>query len=229
MQAPTSSTTLATAGRRRIFLADDHPLVREWLTNLIQQQPDLMVCGEADNAAQALESILVQQPDVAVVDIALKNSSGLNLINELKRARPELPVVVLSMYDETYYAEQALVAGARGYVMKRDSTSKVIAAIHEVLQGHLFVSEAVASHLVEHLVKGRRADLASAVETLSEREMQVFQLLGQGRGTRQIGETLGINIKTVQAYCGRIKEKLQVQSATELLRKAVRFHDEPHH
>ncbi len=225
MPIPPTLTAERTATKKGVFLVDDHPLVREWLANLINQQPEFLVCGEADTATEALKSILARQPDVAVVDIALKDSSGLELIKDLKRFCPRLPVIVLSMHDESHYAERALVAGARGYIMKRESTGKVIAAIHQVLEGKLFVSETVASYLVEHLVKGRHPDLASAVQSLSDREMQVFELLGEGRGTRQIGEALGINLKTVQAYCARIKEKLHVQTATELLREAIRFHD----
>ena len=225
MTVPTPASAESASPRKTVFLVDDHPLVREWLTNLINQQPDLLVCGEADSSSEALKSILAQRPDVVVADIGLRDSSGLDLIKSLKHSRAGLPVVVLSMHDESHYAERALAAGARGYVMKRESTGKVIAAIYHVLRGKLFVSEAVASHLVEHLVKGRHADLASAVETLSDREMQVFELLGEGRGTRQIGDTLGITLKTVQAYCARIKEKLDVRTATELLREAVRFHE----
>src|SRR5262245_17196423 len=135
-----------TATKKSVFLVDDHPLVREWLANLINQQRELLVCGEADTATEALKSILARQPDVAVVDIALKDSSGLDLIKDLKRFCPRLPVIVLSMHDESHYAERALVAGARGYIMKRESTGKVIAAIHQVLEGKLFVSETVASY-----------------------------------------------------------------------------------
>jgi DNA-binding NarL/FixJ family response regulator len=227
MPAATQTGVRDAPSKRRVFIVDDHPLVREWLTNLINQQPDLLVCGEADTAGQSLKAILAEQPDVAVVDISLKDSSGLDLIKHLKHSSPALPVIVLSMHDESHYAERALAAGARGYVMKRETTGKIIIAIHQVLQGKLFLSETIASHLVEHLVQGRQPDVVSAIKTLSDRELQVFELLGQGRGTRQIGESLGITIKTVQAYCARIKDKLNVQSATELLREAVRFHDNP--
>jgi DNA-binding NarL/FixJ family response regulator len=213
------------AKRRKIFVVDDHPLVREWLTNLINQQPDLVVCGEAESAASAKEGILAQKPDAAVVDISLKDSSGIQLIKELKALRPELTVIVLSMHEESHYAERALFAGARGYIIKRESTKKVIGAIRDVLEGKLFLSPSIATAMVEHLVAARGGDVSAQATILSDREMQVFELLGQGRGTRQIGESLGINLKTVQAYCARIKEKINVDSATELLRAAVRFHD----
>jgi DNA-binding NarL/FixJ family response regulator len=213
------------AKRRKIFVVDDHPLVREWLTNLINQQPDLVVCGEAESAASGKEGILAQKPDAAVVDISLKDSSGIQLIKELKALRPELTVIVLSMHEESDYAERALFAGARGYIIKRESTKKVIGAIRDVLEGKLFLSPSIATAMVEHLVAARGGDVSAQATILSDREMQVFELLGQGRGTRQIGESLGINLKTVQAYCARIKEKINVDSVTELLRAAVRFHD----
>lgn len=224
-EASIGSSGSESATKRRIFVVDDHPLVREWLANLINQQPDLVVCGEAGSAAEGKQAILSQLPDAAVVDISLKDSSGIELIKELKQSRPELSVIVLSMHEESHYAERALLAGARGYIIKRETTKKIIAAIREVLQGKLFLSESIAMVMVEHMFAGRTAGAHNEVSTLSDREMAVFALLGQGRGTRQIGETLGINIKTVQAYCARIKEKLHLGSATELLREAVRFHD----
>ncbi len=209
------------AKRRRIFLVDDHPLVREWLTNLINQQPDLIVCGEAESAATGKEGILAQNPDAAVVDISLNDSSGIELIKELKTLRPELTVIVLSMHEESHYAERALFAGARGYIIKRESTKKVIVAIRDVLEGKLFLSPSIATAMVEHLVAARGGDASAQASILSDREMQVFERCG----TRQMGETPGISLKTVQAYCARIKEKINVDSATELLRAAVRFHD----
>jgi DNA-binding NarL/FixJ family response regulator len=209
--------------RRRIFIVDDHPLVREWLTNLINQQPDLLVCGEAETAEDAEAAILAQKPDAAIVDLSLKDLSGIELIKRLKRSCPKVAVIVLSMHEEAHYAQRALLAGARAYVMKRETTRRVIVAIREVLEGKLFLSENVATSMIEHLVTKGEAD--SPVATLSDREMQVFELLGKGWGTRKVGEALGINVKTVQAYRARIKDKLHVQRASELLREAVRFHD----
>jgi DNA-binding NarL/FixJ family response regulator len=214
-----------TGRKRRIFIVDDHPMVREWLTKLINEQPDLVVCGEAGEASEATKGIAEQKPDAAIVDLSLGGCCGIELIRELRRSCPDLAVIVLSMHEESRYAERALQAGARGYVIKRETAKRVITAIRQVLDGKLSLSESIASQLVEHLVAGRGPDAQSAVETLSDREMQVFEMLGEGRGTRQIGETLGITVKTVQAYCARIKEKLNVETATELLREAVRFHD----
>ena len=213
---------------KRVFLVDDHPLVREWLTNLINQQPRLRVCGEAESGPEAREKILMLKPDVAIVDIALKDSSGLELIKDLKQSCPEVAVLVLSMHEESHYAERALRAGARGYVMKRETTRKVISAIDQVLAGRLCVSESIATVMAAQFVGGKTLATSSPLEQLSDRELEVFELLGQGRSTRQIAETLHVSLKTVQAYCARAKEKLNLGSATELLREAVRWYEEAH-
>jgi len=209
--------------KRSVFLVDDHPLVREWLANLIQQQPDLVVCGEAATRAQALRAISELKPNVAIVDIALKDSSGLELIKDLTEACPDIAVLVLSMHDESHYAERALRAGAKGYIMKRETTRKVIAAIRQVLDGKLYISDAVAAAMAAQFVSAKNLPADSPVEQLSDRELEVFELLGEGRGTRQIAEALGLSVKTVQAYCARMKEKLRLSGATELLREAVRW------
>jgi DNA-binding NarL/FixJ family response regulator len=223
----TQQTQLPEAGARKkaVFLVDDHPLVREWLTNLIHRQGDLTVCGEADTAAGAKQAIPALKPDIAIVDIGLKDSSGIELIKDLKRLSPGLAVLVLSMHEEAHYVERALRAGARGYIMKRETTRKVIAAIRQVLQGKLYVSEEMAEAMAAQFVEGKTLESRSAAEQLSDRELEVFELLGQGRGTRQIAETLRVSVKTVQAYCARIKEKLNLASATELIREAVRWHE----
>lgn len=210
--------------KKRIFLADDHPLVREWLTNLIQQQPDLAVCGETESAPSSLSAIATTKPDLVIVDINLKNSSGLELIKSLKELHPSIPALVLSMHDESLYAERSFRAGARGYVNKRETAQKVVEAIRRVLEGKLYVSEKAAEILASKTVRGQTAS-RSAIELLSDRELEVFDKLGQGIGTRQIAEDFRVSIKTVQEYCGRIKEKLHLASATELLREAVHWHD----
>jgi len=211
--------------KKTVFLVDDHPLVREWLTNLIHQQPDLKVCGEAETGPHALQSILTLKPNVAIVDISLKDGSGIDLIKDLKQACPQVKVLVLSMHEESHYAERALRAGARGYIMKRETTKKVVAAIRQVLEGQLYVGETLAATLAARYVSGSVPPPASPVELLSDRELTVFEMLGEGRGTRQIAESLGVSIKTVQVYCARIKEKLGLASATELLREAVRWRE----
>ena len=214
--------------KKSVFLVDDHPLVREWLTNLINQQPDLRVSGEAESGPQALAAIPALKPDVAIVDIALKDSSGIELIKDLKQCFPRVSVLVLSMHEESHYAERALRAGAKGYIMKRETTRMVITAIRQVLNGKLYVSESIAAAMAAQFVEGKTLANLSPVEQLSDRELEVFELLGQGRGTRQIAEMLRVSVKTVQAYCARIKEKLSLRSATELRREAIRWHESTH-
>jgi DNA-binding NarL/FixJ family response regulator len=209
----------------KVLLVDDHPLVREGLVNLISQQADLQICGEAGNEPQALELIRTVQPDVAIVDISLETGSGIELIKSIKAMFPAVTVLVLSMHDESLYAERALRAGARGYVMKREATKKVIQAIRCVLAGQLYVSDKIAARMAEKFVEGRPAATASPIEQLSNRELEVFQLLGLGHNTRQIADHLHVGFKTVQAYCARIKEKLKLANATELLREAIRWQE----
>jgi len=220
---------LATAKpKRKVFLVDDHPLVREWLTNLVNQQPDLAVCGETESAPRALQAIAAAQPDVAIVDISLKDSSGIELIKSLKLSHPDVAVLVLSMHDESLYAERALRAGAKGYIMKRETTRKVIEGIRQLLEGKVFVSDSVKEALALRLVEDKTQTPRSPVEHLSDRELEVFEMLGEGLGTRQIANSLCVSIKTVQAYCARAKEKLNVRSATELLREAIRWNESKH-
>lgn len=208
----------------KILLVDDHPLVREWLASLINQQPDLVICGEAESAGEALRYLGAAAPDLAIVDLSLKESSGLELIKTIRSAHPSVAVIVLSMHDEKHYAERAIRAGARGYVMKRETTKKIIAAINQVRSGKLGVSDEVATLFAERFVHNRPRS-GTAVEELSDRELEVFRLLGQGLDTRSVANTLHISIKTVQAYCARIKDKLKLANATELLREAVRWSD----
>jgi DNA-binding NarL/FixJ family response regulator len=210
--------------KRTVLLVDDHPLVREWLSNLINQQSDLVVCGEAADKAQAITLIASTRPEIAIVDISLEEGSGIELIKDIKATSPAVVVLVLSMHDESLYAERALRAGARGYVMKREVTGNVLQAIRCVLEGKLYLSEKIAAALAEKWVEGRPA-VVSPVETLSDRELEVFQCLGSGYSTRQTAERLNVSIKTVQAFCARIKEKLNLANANELLREAVRWHD----
>ena len=209
-----------------IFLVDDHPLVREWLTNLIHQQPDLTVCGEAEDASQALRGIAESKPDLAVVDISLEGSSGIELIKSIRALRPPVTVIVLSMHDESVYAERALRAGARGYIMKRETAKRIIVAIRQVLQGKLYLSEPLLASFAEKFVDGSIPAGGPSVDLLSDRELEVFELLGRGYETRQIAERLQVSMKTIQAFCARIKEKLNLSNATELLREAIRWHED---
>ena len=214
--------------KHRIFLVDDHPLVREGLTNLINGQDDLMVCGEAEDSAEAIAGIAMTQPDIALIDISLKNESGLELVKNLESQSPLVALIVLSMHDEALYAQRALRAGARGYVMKRESTKSVLTAIRRVLAGSVYVSQRVVDSMARGLVSPEKESVSSPVERLSDRELEIFRLLGQGRTTSQIAGDLHLSLKTVQAYCARAKEKFGVNSLGELIRAAIRWEDATH-
>ncbi len=211
--------------KKRVFLVDDHPLVREWLTTLINQQADLVVCGEAGEAPRALEAIAESEPDVAIVDLTLSSGSGLELTKSIRKSSPGTAIVVLTMHDESLYAERALRAGARGYVMKRDTTKKILTAIRRVLEGKLYVSDEFAASMTSRFIEGSPQTGVSPMNQLSDRELEVYRLLGEGRETWAIAETLHISAKTVQVYYARIKEKLGYENATELLREAVRWRE----
>lgn len=213
-----------TPRKHRILLIDDHPLVREGLASLINQQQDMTVCGQAEDSAEAITRIREDRPDVALVDISLKNESGLELVKNLEAEFPLVALIVLSMHDEALYAERALRAGARGYVMKRETTKSILTAIRRVLAGDVYVSERVVNAMARRM-NSRKRDAASPVEQLSDRELEIFRLLGQGRTTSQIAEDLHLSLKTVQAYCARAKEKFGVNSLSELLRAAIRWED----
>jgi DNA-binding NarL/FixJ family response regulator len=213
--------------RSRVFLVDDHPLVREGLTNLINQQEDLSVVGEAEDSAGAVAGIAEKHPNIALIDISLKNESGLELVKDLEERFPLVSLIVLSMHDEALYAERALRAGAKGYVMKRESSKSVLIAIRRVLAGDVYVSERVVTAMAKRMGSSRKA-AAEPVERLSDRELEIFRLLGQGRTTSQIADDLNLSLKTVQAYCARAKEKFGVNSLGELLRAAIRWEDAAH-
>ena len=207
--------------RKRIFLVDDHPLVREWLGHLINRQTDLILCGEAGDASEAMREIRRRAPDAVVVDISLGGSSGIELVTEIKLAFPRIAVLVLSMHEDSTYVERALRAGALGYVAKRETTAKIVAAIRQVLRGQYFLSGPLALAITRKYVERPARVGLSPAERLSNRELEVFEMLGRGFETRRVAEELHISMKTVQAYCARIKEKLQLNSATELLREAI--------
>jgi DNA-binding NarL/FixJ family response regulator len=215
------------ARKHKVFIVDDHPLVREGLANLINQQVDVAVCGEAEDSTSAIAAIQTINPDIVLVDISLKNESGLELVKTLRTQFPELAVIVLSMHDEALYAERALHAGARGYVMKRETTKNVLTAIRRVLEGDIYVSDRVVNSMAKRM-SSRKTAAAEPVERLSDRELEIFRLLGQGRTPSQIAEDLRLSLKTVQAYCARAKEKFGVTSLTELLRAAIRWEDAMH-
>jgi len=206
-----------------ILIVDDHPIVRQGLAELINHEQDLEVCGCAEDAPDALGIIKESVPDMVIVDISLKETSGMDLIKDIKAQYPKLPVLALSMHDESLYAERALRAGARGYVMKAEATEKVITAIRKILSGQIYVSDRMASKMVRKLVGGGPDPGVSAIERLSDRELEVFHLIGQGYGTRQIAERLHLSIKTIETYREHLKEKLNLADASELLQYAIQW------
>jgi len=216
--------------KQRIFLVDDHPLVREWLTNLINQQSDLEVCGKAENTADALAGIARTRPALAVVDITLNAASGLELIKDLCIQHPSVASLVFSMHEEELYAERAMRAGARGYVRKRETSKNILAAIRCVLEGGIYVSQRLSNAMAVKFLHGHEAVgiAQSRVGQLSDRELEIFQLLGKGRSTAEIADELHLSLKTVQAYSVRAKEKLGLKTAADLLREAILWIENAH-
>jgi DNA-binding NarL/FixJ family response regulator len=220
-----SSPSETVTRKSRVFIVDDHPLVREGLTNLINGQDDLVVCGEAKDSSQAINGFMKARPEVALIDISLANESGLELVKQLGGQFPQVALIILSMHDETLYAERALRAGARGYVMKHETSKSVLASIRRVLGGGVYVSERIVNRIALRSSLSREPVTTSPVERLSDRELEIFRLLGQGRTSSQIARDLNLSLKTVQAYCARAKEKFSVTSLTELVRAAIRWDD----
>lgn len=213
---------MATSHKRRILIVEDHPIVRRGLASLINLEPDLEVCGFVEDARSALDSVDSLKPDLVLLDLFLKDSSGLDLLKSLAKRGSNLPILVVSMHDETLYAERVLRAGAMGYVMKREAEQTVVEAVRRVLSGKVYLSERIQERMLLN-VTGRRAPDAPPRELLSDRELQIFEMLGHGRGIRQIADDLNISIKTVDAHRARIKDKLNLSSATEVLQHAVRW------
>ncbi|MGA9509238.1 MAG: response regulator transcription factor [Candidatus Sulfotelmatobacter sp.] len=211
------------ARKKTVFVVDDHPIVRQGLTLLIDQESDLTVCGEAEEMHSALSAIHAVRPDILIVDISLNGPDGLELLKNIRITSPRLPVLILSMHDESIYAERALRAGANGYIMKQEATEKVLVALRRILSGEIYVSERIANSMLQHYVHGAHPAEHSSVAELTDRELEVFRLIGDGHGTRQIAEALHLSIKTVESYQAHIKEKLCLRSARELVQHAVEW------
>jgi DNA-binding NarL/FixJ family response regulator len=209
--------------KTKILIVDDHPIVRQGLAELINHEKDLAVCGQAEDAQQALKNIKESGPDMVIVDISLKETSGMELIKDIKAQYPNLPVLALSMHDESLFAERTLRAGAKGYIMKAEATENVITAIHKVLEGQLYLSSRMQDKIVRKLVGDKPEPGASPIDSLSDRELEVFLLIGKGYGTRQIAEKLYLSVKTIETYRAHIKEKLNLASSTELLQYAIQW------
>lgn len=209
--------------KSQVFLVDDHPLVREHLTALLQREPDLAVCGEAADGPTALSLARRLEPDLVILDISLKRSNGLELLKDLKAWRPNLPVLVLSMHDEMLYAERALRAGAMGYITKEEATLNVLSAVRKVLAGQVYLSQPMAERMMQKMVGAGTARPGSPVELLADRELEVFQMIGRGLGTRRIAEELRLGIKTVESYKARIKDKLRLTDGNQLQQYAIQW------
>jgi len=210
--------------RRRVLIVDDHPMMREGLAQLIEHEPDLVVESQADSAAQALGIIETSVPDLLLLDISLPDKNGLEVIKDVRALHPSLPILVVSMHDESLYAERVLRAGGRGYIMKQEGGKRLMQAIRHVLEGRIYVSEKISARILETF-SGRGGDTQSPIENLSDREFEVFQLLGQGRGTREISVHLHISIKTVEVHRTNIRKKLALSTGGELVRYAIRWHE----
>jgi DNA-binding NarL/FixJ family response regulator len=213
-----------TGKRHRVFVVDDHPIVRQGLALMIDQEPDLVVCGAAEEAESALAAITASRPDVVVLDISLPGPDGIDLLKTIRSTDPTLPILVLSMHDETTYAERALRAGANGYIMKQEATENVLVALRRILRQELYLSERIANRMLRQMVsRGSREVPQAPIARLSDRELEVFRLIGGGLGTRQIADELRISIKTVESYQAHIKEKLELQSSRDLVQRAIEW------
>lgn len=219
----TAAETIASAGRRRILIVDDHPFMRAGLAQLIEKQPGLTVCAEAGNPAAAMTEIARGAVDLVLTDITMPGRSGIEFIKDLQATHPKLPILVVSMHDELIYAERVLRAGARGYIMKEAGGEALLAAIRQVLNGDVYVSPKMSARVLDNLSGRKPRGSQSPIEKLTDREFEVFQLIGQGKSTRDIAKQLHLSSKTVDVHRGHIKEKLELKDTTSLVRHAVRW------
>lgn len=208
------------ARKHRVFVVDDHPIVRQGLALMINAESDLTVCGEAEEAQTAMQAIVGARPDILIIDISLNGPDGLELVKHVRTLFPELPILILSMHDETTYAERALRARANGYIMKQEATEKVLIAVRRILSGGIYLSDRMANKVLHQYVSGADAG-HSRIAELSDRELEVFRLIGDGHGTRQIAEELHLSVKTVETYQAHIKEKLLLRTGRELVQQAI--------
>lgn len=220
------ATTATSPARSRVLIVDDHPILRHGIAQLLNREPDLETCAEAGGSQEALAVLAQQQIDLAVVDISLEGTSGIELLKSIRSRHPDVRCLVLSMHDEMLYAERALRAGARGYVMKQEAAKKIVAALRRVRDGHIYVSERLSSQLLGKLVDAPAAAGASPLEALSDRELEVLRLIGKGYKTGQIAETLKRSVNTVEAHRANIKRKLNLASGAELAKLAYQLADD---
>jgi DNA-binding NarL/FixJ family response regulator len=221
MDETTKSQSVTRARKKTVFIVDDHPLLRQGLALLVNRERDLVVCGEAEEAQTAMSEIALKKPDILIADISLNGPDGLDLLKSLRMLYPNLPVLILSMHDESIYAERALRARANGYIMKQEATEKVLVAVRRILGGDIYLSDRMANKLLHQYISGASADMNSRLSALSDRELEVFRLIGEGRSTRQIAEKLHLSVKTVETYQAHIKDKLSLHSGRELVQHAI--------
>ncbi len=208
---------------KNILIVDDHPMMREGLRQIIGSEPDLVVCGEAENAFQALELVEKLKPDLVLADITLPDKSGLELIKDIQAVHPKMPIMVISMHDETFYAERVLRAGGRGYIMKHEGGKKIMQAIRRVLSGQICVSENMSAKILEIFSGRRKEAVGSPVENLTDRQFEVFRHIGEGLSTKEIAGQMRISAKTVEIHRMNVKAKLNLKTMAELIRYAVRW------
>ncbi len=212
---------------KRIYIVDDHPLVRQGLSQVINSEADMEICGEAEDAPQAMKGVGPADPDVIIVDISLRGNNGLELIKNLKAIHENIPVLVFSMHDESIYAQRALRAGAKAYVMKKESPNKVVEAIRSIIKGEIYVSPSVADQVLQQIVNGpNNATSTSPIDRLTDRELEVVQLVGRGLSSREIAESLNLSVKTIESHRAHVKEKLNLRNATELVQFSVQWVDQ---
>jgi len=210
------------SGKRKIFIVDDHPIVRQGLVQLLNKEPDLLVIGEGEDVYESLRAIRAASPDVCLVDVSIKSGDGLELTKELRTSHPDLPVLMLSMHDEKLYAERALRAGARGYIMKQAPPQTLVDAVRRVLQGEIYVSADMGAVLLHRMVGSTKPGSVTPMDRLTDRELEIFRMIGAGMRVREIAEKLFLSTKTVEAHREHIKEKLGLKTSAELLRFAIR-------
>ena len=220
---PAAEATPPAPARKRVLLVDDHPFMRAGLAGLIERQPDLVVCGEAGNPAEAFRELARSKPDLVLTDLTMPGRSGLEFIKDLRAAEPTLAILVVSMHDEVVQAERALRAGARGYIMKEAGGENLLAAIRQVLRGEVYVSPRMSARILDGLSGAKPRGSSSPIEKLTDREFEIFQLIGQGKSTREIAAQLHLSTKTVDVHRSHIKEKLELKDVTSLIRHAVRW------
>jgi DNA-binding NarL/FixJ family response regulator len=208
--------------KKRVLIIDDHPVFRAGLTGLINLEKDLMVCGESHDAAQAIQALEKLSPDLVLLDMSLPGKSGLELLKDIRALTPGMSVLIISMHDETLYAERVIRAGGRGYIMKQEGPEKIVQAVRKVLSGGISVSERIATQILDAM-SGAKAGTAASVSTLSDREFEVYRLLGQGKEPHEIARALHLSIKTVDTHRMHIRQKLGLRNATELIHHATRW------